>query len=140
MDYESIEGRDFMQQATSLEGEGLIRSRDAARFLGVSEWLMREMAKRGELPYIQRTSASPMLFDRADLRKWIEREKVRGDGNSYKNKHRRMGKKRTGSPPKPKNRQAANAQSGISQAGREGQACGPERFGVSETASKGLTP
>jgi len=55
-----------------------MRSRDAARFLCVSEWLLRKLAHEGELPYIQRTPASPLLFDRADLRKWIEREKVRG--------------------------------------------------------------
>jgi hypothetical protein len=69
-----------LEQATVVDGEGLIRCRDAARFLCVSEWLLREMAKKGELPYIQRTPASPMLFDRADLRKWIEREKIRGNG------------------------------------------------------------
>jgi hypothetical protein len=64
---------------TSSEGEGLIRCRDAARFLCVSEWLLRRMAHDGELPYIQRTATSPLLFDRADLRKWIEREKIRGN-------------------------------------------------------------
>ncbi len=59
--------------------EGLIRSREAARILGMSEWLLRKLAHEGELAYIQRTATSPMLFDPVDLRKWIEREKVRRD-------------------------------------------------------------
>jgi hypothetical protein len=57
--------------------EGLLRSRDAARALGLSEWSLRKLAHEGELPYIQRTPASPLLFDPADLRQWIEREKIR---------------------------------------------------------------
>jgi hypothetical protein len=57
--------------------EGLIRSRAAARLLGMSEWLLRKLAHEGELAYIQRTTSSPLLFDPADLRKWIEKEKVR---------------------------------------------------------------
>jgi hypothetical protein len=60
--------------------EGLIRSRDAAKLLGMSEWLLRKLAHEGELAYIQRTTSSPLLFDPVDLRKWIEREKVRGNG------------------------------------------------------------
>ena len=60
-----------------LEREGLIRSRDAARFLCVSEWFLRQLAHSGELAYIQHTPRSPMLFDRADLRAWIDREKIR---------------------------------------------------------------
>ena len=60
--------------------EGLIRSRDAARLLGMSEWQLRNLAHQGELAYIQHTARSPMLFDPADLRAWIEREKIRGNG------------------------------------------------------------
>lgn len=57
--------------------EGLIRSKDAARLLGMSEWSIRKLAHDGELAYIQRSRTSPMLFDPVDLRKWIEREKIR---------------------------------------------------------------
>lgn len=57
--------------------EGLIRSKDAARLLCMSEWQLRNLAHDGALAYIQRTPRSPMLFDRADLRAWIEREKIR---------------------------------------------------------------
>ena len=58
----------------------LIRCREAARYLGLSEWSIRQMAHNGELPYLQRTDRSPMLFDVADLQKWIERQKVRPNG------------------------------------------------------------
>ena len=57
--------------------EALIRSKEAARILGMSEWLLRKLAHEGELPYIQRSHTSPMLFDPADLRAWVEREKIR---------------------------------------------------------------
>jgi len=60
--------------------EALIRSKEAARFLGISEWLLRKLAHEHELPYIQRSKTSPMLFDPVDLRKWIDREKIRGNG------------------------------------------------------------
>jgi hypothetical protein len=59
--------------------EALIRCRDAARLLGMSEWLLRKLAHDGDLAYIQRTATSPLLFDPADLRKWIEREKIRAN-------------------------------------------------------------
>ena len=57
--------------------EGLIRSKEAARLLGMSEWSLRKLAHERELPYIQRSPSSPMLFDPADLRQWIDREKIR---------------------------------------------------------------
>jgi hypothetical protein len=57
--------------------EGLVRSREAAKLLCMSEWQLRQLAHEGELPYIQRTPRSPLLFDVADLRRWVERGKVR---------------------------------------------------------------
>jgi hypothetical protein len=57
--------------------EALIRSRDAARLLGMSEWLLRKLAHEGDIPYLQHTHRSPMLFDPLDLRAWIERGKIR---------------------------------------------------------------
>ena len=57
----------------------LIRCREAAHFLGISEWSIRDMAHRGELPYVQMGSySSPMLFDVVDLRNLIEQKKIRG--------------------------------------------------------------
>lgn len=66
---------DTAQPALAIEG--LIRSREAARLLGMSEWSLRKLAHERELPYIQRSPSSPMLFDPEDLRQWIEREKIR---------------------------------------------------------------
>jgi hypothetical protein len=57
--------------------EALLRSKDAARILGMSEWSLRNLAHSGELAYIQHTPRSPMLFDPLDLRGWIERQKIR---------------------------------------------------------------
>ena len=59
--------------------EALMRSKDAARLLGMSEWTLRWMAHAGEFPYIQMTPRSPMLFDPADLRAWVEKNKVRSN-------------------------------------------------------------
>jgi excisionase family DNA binding protein len=58
----------------------LIRIREAARLLSVSEWFLRKLAHEGQLAYIQHTDRSPMLFDLADIRKWIERAKIHGNG------------------------------------------------------------
>lgn len=66
------------QSGRPQEFEGLLRSREAAKLLCMSEWLLRQVAHDGELPYIQRTARSPMLFDIVDLRKWVEKEKIRG--------------------------------------------------------------
>lgn len=68
-----------MHEKTGQTFEALIRSKDAARLLGCSEWLLRKMAHEGVLPYIQRTPTSPLLFDPIDLRRWIESEKIRAN-------------------------------------------------------------
>jgi len=50
---------------------------DSARYLSVSEKVIRELIAAGEIPFIQRVPMrSPFLLDRADLDKWIERNKV----------------------------------------------------------------
>lgn len=69
-----------VQQRMMSKDEGLIRCSAAAHYLGVSEWSVRKMAHDGQLPYIQRTPRSPMLFDPVDLRKYVEGEKIRGGG------------------------------------------------------------
>jgi excisionase family DNA binding protein len=64
--------------------EALIRSREAAKLLGVSEWLLRKLAHQGELAYVHLGATCPMLFDPADLRRWVEKQKIRnGNGNNY---------------------------------------------------------
>lgn len=61
--------------------EALIRSREAARLLGMSEWLLRKLAHEGALPFVQLTPRSPMQFDPADLRHFVERNKIHSNGN-----------------------------------------------------------
>ena len=64
-------GRHGMGTATA----SLIRTRQAAQVLGISEWLLRKMASDGEIKFIQRTDKSPLLFSPADLEKWIQKNK-----------------------------------------------------------------
>lgn len=65
----------FPQAEPVQSSAGLVRIRQAAQFLGLSEWTVRQMAHEGELRFIQRTPRSPMLFDLADLNEWIQRSK-----------------------------------------------------------------
>ena len=53
----------------------LLRTRAVAQFLNVSEFLVRQLAREGEIKFIQRTPRSPMLFSPADLEKWIQKNK-----------------------------------------------------------------
>jgi excisionase family DNA binding protein len=50
----------------------LLRTRQAAEYLGLSKDTILAMARSGELPFIQRTPDSPFLFDVKDLDRWIE--------------------------------------------------------------------
>lgn len=54
---------------------GLVRIKHAAQVLGMSEWTVRQMAKAGELKFIQRTGRSPMLFSPADLEGWARKNR-----------------------------------------------------------------
>lgn len=49
---------------------------DAARYLAVSDWTVRQMVWRGDLPHIK--TGKRILLDLRDLDGWIDREKVRG--------------------------------------------------------------
>ena len=49
---------------------------DAAGYLAVSDWTVRQMVWRGDLPHIRR--GKRILLDLRDLEGWIDREKVRG--------------------------------------------------------------
>jgi excisionase family DNA binding protein len=62
--------------AGNFRGARLLRSKAAAKYLGVSDWTIRKLAHQGEIRYIQLTPRSPMLFDVADLDDWIEQNKL----------------------------------------------------------------
>ncbi len=49
---------------------------EAARYLAVSTWTVREMVWRGDLPHIRQ--GRRILIDLHDLDQWVARSKVRG--------------------------------------------------------------
>jgi excisionase family DNA binding protein len=54
----------------------LLKTQQAARYLGVSAWKLRNLVQNGEIPYIPGDGTSPWLFDIHDLDAFIERAKV----------------------------------------------------------------
>ncbi len=56
-------------------GQRLMKAKQAARYLAVSEWKLRKLVQAGEIPCIVGDGTSPWLFDRQDLDSWIDRRK-----------------------------------------------------------------
>jgi excisionase family DNA binding protein len=55
----------------------MLRTSDAAHYLGLSEATIKRMALAGELRYIKRPGAhTPYLFDVRDLDRWIEQNRT----------------------------------------------------------------
>jgi excisionase family DNA binding protein len=55
----------------------LLKTRDAARYLGMSAWKVRNLVQCGEIACILGDGTSPWLFDRLELDRWIENRKVK---------------------------------------------------------------
>ena len=55
----------------------LLRTREAARYLGMSPGKLRRLTQCGELPIIQHDEHSPWLYDLHDLDHHIEKSKHR---------------------------------------------------------------
>ena len=53
----------------------LLKTRQAACYLAVSAWKLRNLVQSGEIPCILGDGTSPWLFDKQDLDSWIERRK-----------------------------------------------------------------
>jgi excisionase family DNA binding protein len=56
----------------------LFRTKDAANYLGMSTWALRQQVSKGNLPFIssgERTSS--WKFDLGDLDAWVERHRVK---------------------------------------------------------------
>jgi len=53
----------------------VMRARQAAKYLSMSTWKLRNLVQVGELACIMGDGTSPWLFDRHDLDGWIERRK-----------------------------------------------------------------
>ena len=55
----------------------LLRTSEAARYLGLGSKVIRQLIVSGRLPYVQmKPGNSPFLLDRRDLDKFIEANKV----------------------------------------------------------------
>jgi excisionase family DNA binding protein len=52
-----------------------LKTNDAAAYLGVSSWKLRNLVQAGEIPCIFGDGTSPWLFDVQDLNKWVETQK-----------------------------------------------------------------
>jgi excisionase family DNA binding protein len=53
----------------------LIRTKDAARYLGVSPWKIRQLVLAGQLSFVDDGDGSPWRFDVQDLDAYIARQK-----------------------------------------------------------------
>lgn len=55
-----------------------LKTRDAARYLGMSAWALREEVKKGELHFVSSGEhTSSWKFDVHDLDAWIDRHKIK---------------------------------------------------------------
>ncbi len=55
----------------------LLRTREAAHYLGMSPGKLRKLTQSGELPIVQHDEHSPWLYDLRDLDAHIEKTKHR---------------------------------------------------------------
>ena len=55
-----------------------LRAKEAATYLGISYWLVLEMAKRGEIPHIR--AGNRVLFRRESLDRWMTQQEQAGLG------------------------------------------------------------
>ena len=53
----------------------LLRTREAAMYLGLSAWQLRHLTQDGVIPVVQLGDRSPFLFDLKDLDRFIEQHK-----------------------------------------------------------------
>jgi excisionase family DNA binding protein len=55
----------------------MLKTNDAAIYLGISAWKLRNLVQSGEISYIPGDGTSPWLFDKQELDHWIETRKVK---------------------------------------------------------------
>jgi len=53
----------------------LLRTKEAAEYLGLSPWKLRRLIQCGQLPVVQDVDGSPFLLDLRDLDGYIDRNK-----------------------------------------------------------------
>jgi len=54
----------------------LLRTKQAAVYLGLSVRTIRNLAQQGQLPYVSEGNGSPWRFDLKDLERYIETHKI----------------------------------------------------------------
>jgi excisionase family DNA binding protein len=54
-----------------------LKTNEAAAYLGVSPWKLRNLVQAGEISYIAGDGTSPWLFDKQELDHWVETRKQR---------------------------------------------------------------
>jgi len=59
----------------STDAKRLLKTQDAAEYLSISAWKLRNLVQSGEIPCILGDGTTPWLFDRRDLDSWIDRWK-----------------------------------------------------------------
>ena len=60
---------------TAIPRRRLLRTKEAAEYLGLSPWKLRKLIQDGQLPVVQDTDGSPFLLDLRDLDGYIDRNK-----------------------------------------------------------------
>jgi hypothetical protein len=55
----------------------MLKTNDAAAYLSISPWKLRNLVQSGEVSYIPGDGTSPWLFDKLELDRWIESRKVK---------------------------------------------------------------
>jgi excisionase family DNA binding protein len=64
--------------ARAIVSRRLLRTQEAAHYLGIGEKRLRELILKGELPYVQfKPGNSPFLIDLEDLDRWIQAHKIK---------------------------------------------------------------
>ena len=53
----------------------VLKTRQAAQYLSISAWKLRNLVQAGEVACIMSDGTSPWLFDIQDLNDWTERHK-----------------------------------------------------------------
>lgn len=63
--------------STEVKGiiQATVKAKDAAKYLGISYWLLLEMTKRNEIPYIP--CGSRKLFRQESLDKWMQEQELK---------------------------------------------------------------
>lgn len=54
----------------------LVKAKQAAQYLNISTWKLRNLVQEGRIPYIPGEGTAPWLFDRRDLDQYVEKAKV----------------------------------------------------------------